>query len=1068
MNLKIRATALLICICMVITLLSGCGLEELIPDFMLPDKSDSYAEIQDTVIVSVLDGEHYRITSANPVRVGIGATATFTVEIDEGYEYLSNSIGAQYADGKITIADVKRHVSLEIATKKQDIIITHTHAGGTETCTSGAVCDECGKEYTDPLGHSISDVLFDENGHWYECERDGCDYTEGAAQHSGGTATCTAPAVCEVCGHGYGAMANHRWQTELSYDESNHWYACDNPDCTAQNVLTSHYGGEATYTEQAVCEGCGAPYGELKHQHSGGKATCNEPAICESCGQSYGAALGHKWSETYSYDDNLHWYVCTNDGCDEINGRTSHYGGEATYDEKAVCEGCGAHYGNFQHRHIGGTATCDDPAVCEDCGLPYGNALGHKWSETPTYNDNQHWYVCTNDGCDKQNGLADHYGGEATYDEKAVCEGCGAHYGELKHRHVGGAATCTSPAVCDDCGSPYGTSLGHAWSETYVCDNFSHWHTCTRGGCNETTVHEEHYGGTATYYDYAICEACSTPYGELVPKPEFETVTLKAAEPEEGYRFLCWTASIPAEEGGLVFGETASGTFQIPFEATPVANYVDVNHHVILYRTNGGTTSDGYSFYYQTFSNEHYQMPNTIHQNGTFVRDGYVLMMYTENADGSGEYTTLGGKIVPNDNGFIELYCQWGEVTEKGLSYYIYTRDDGGLSACVQSYTGSDEQVVIPATAEIYYNGSSERFVVDKIAAGAFKNVPMTSLVIPHTVMTIEDGAFEGCSNLVELTIHDNFTSVKDAAFGGAPISTVYFNSARLPGHGENMFCLKYEKLRMTYVQGKNTIVVMSGSSSLYGFYAKQMQEAFYGEYEVVNYGTNAGSNSLFYMNAFVRFMDEGDIMLNAPEIGGNDAQMAIPSLTRWTIRAIERMYEIVSYVDMTEFTSFFDAVSDHNANRGKDQSYEYWSGSLVDEYTDYTGNFDNFNYSGTAKYNPCNIGKLTQAKADRLNLLNERITENGALLYMSFAPVNIQECVDSAKDPANQAAFRAHCEAMLDYPVISDPGTYIMEQKYFSNAGYHPGKTGAQIRTTNLTADLKAQMIIDGLWYEE
>ena len=178
-------------------------------------------------------------------------------------------------------------------------------------------------------------------------------------------------------------------------------------------------------------------------------------------------------------------------------------------------------------------------------------------------------------------------------------------------------------------------------------------------------------------------------------------------------------------------------------------------------------------------------------------------------------------------------------------------------------------------------------------------------------------------------------------------------------------------------------------------------------------------------------------------------------------------MYEVISYVDISEFNDFFTAVADNNANRGKDQSYEDANRSLVNEYTDLATNKDNFDYSGTSRFDPCSTGKHTEEKAARFNLVNERIRENGGVMYMSFAPVNIQECVDRAKDKAYQDAFKAHCEALLDYPIISHPGTYMMEQKYFTS-GYHPGKTGAQIRTANLTADLKAQMIIDGLWYEE
>lgn len=64
-----------------------------------------------------------------------------------------------------------------------------------------------------------------------------------------------------------------------------------NSDCT-------HTGGSANCSALAVCELCGLSYGELG-DHTGGTATCTEPAVCELCGQSYGAVdpLNHTSEE---------------------------------------------------------------------------------------------------------------------------------------------------------------------------------------------------------------------------------------------------------------------------------------------------------------------------------------------------------------------------------------------------------------------------------------------------------------------------------------------------------------------------------------------------------------------------------------------------------------------------------------------------------------------------------------------------------------------------------------------------------------------------------------------------
>jgi hypothetical protein len=68
--------------------------------------------------------------------------------------------------------------------------------------------------------------LSDASWHWNPCADSRCDHKFNHAQHSGGTATCTARAVCSVCGVSYGALntSNHNWGD---------WRRNREPTCTA-------------------------------------------------------------------------------------------------------------------------------------------------------------------------------------------------------------------------------------------------------------------------------------------------------------------------------------------------------------------------------------------------------------------------------------------------------------------------------------------------------------------------------------------------------------------------------------------------------------------------------------------------------------------------------------------------------------------------------------------------------------------------------------------------------------------------------------------------------------------
>ena len=88
--------------------------------------------------------------------------------------------------------------------------------------------------------------------------------------------------------------ANHTGAPDSKWhsDSANHWqeYTC----CHARANEAAHSGGAATCTAQAVCQVCGKAYGPLA-AHAWQPATCTAPKTCTACHVTDGAALGHDW-----------------------------------------------------------------------------------------------------------------------------------------------------------------------------------------------------------------------------------------------------------------------------------------------------------------------------------------------------------------------------------------------------------------------------------------------------------------------------------------------------------------------------------------------------------------------------------------------------------------------------------------------------------------------------------------------------------------------------------------------------------------------------------------------------
>lgn len=172
--------------------------------------------------------------------------------------------------------------------------ITHlqAHSGGTQgpTCTEGKICEKCGAEYG-VLGHDWGAWTpnYASNGtHTRRCKR--CN-AEETGSCSGGYATCDTLGMCNTCGGSY--YGGHAWGEWSSAGNGTHTRSCTN---YCREVDTAKCtGGKATCSAKAVCEVCGGEYGEkdsnnhaLVHPHA--KApTCTEIGwdaydLCVRCG----------------------------------------------------------------------------------------------------------------------------------------------------------------------------------------------------------------------------------------------------------------------------------------------------------------------------------------------------------------------------------------------------------------------------------------------------------------------------------------------------------------------------------------------------------------------------------------------------------------------------------------------------------------------------------------------------------------------------------------------------------------------------------------------------------------
>ena len=153
------------------------------------------------------------------------------------------------------------HIKCKSCSKENDVIDSkyskHTDDGKTPTCTTGKTCALCGAEYG-ILGHDWGAWTpnYASNGtHTRRCKR--CN-AEETGSCSGGYATCDTLGMCNTCGGSY--YGGHAWGEWSSAGNGTHTRSCTN---YCREVDTAKCtGGKATCTTKAVCEVCDTEYGE--------------------------------------------------------------------------------------------------------------------------------------------------------------------------------------------------------------------------------------------------------------------------------------------------------------------------------------------------------------------------------------------------------------------------------------------------------------------------------------------------------------------------------------------------------------------------------------------------------------------------------------------------------------------------------------------------------------------------------------------------------------------------------------------------------------------------------------
>ena len=196
--------------------------------------------VDENINITYLRSDRITLDNIQPVISGIENGKTYceaqTVIVDEKY------VDTVTVNGTVVTLDVDGGFVLPPTNGEQKIVVTDKSGNNAEMTV------------TVNNGHTFGEWVSDNDGkHTRKCTVDGCDAFE-TENCSGGNATCTEKAVCDVCGKAYGELdgTNHEggvqeWTTRTAFNHEQKW------NCCGAVIVAS----EAHEWKDGACRECG-------------------------------------------------------------------------------------------------------------------------------------------------------------------------------------------------------------------------------------------------------------------------------------------------------------------------------------------------------------------------------------------------------------------------------------------------------------------------------------------------------------------------------------------------------------------------------------------------------------------------------------------------------------------------------------------------------------------------------------------------------------------------------------------------------------------------------------------
>ena len=523
---------------------------------LVEDEDNIFDQDYDNIAFTLKHGE-VTITKKPTLVTGVTIDETMSLKTGESKDLTVTVNPADATNKEVTFSVTGDAVTVDANGKvtgvkegTATVKVTTVDGNFSDTCTVTVACAHANKTATNEKASDCKDQGWDEYSTCDACgqifnaageEISAIPFRPLSTQHTGGTATCTAQAVCTVCSQPYGNMLDHDFTKEEKKTEAlktagdcgkeavyiKSCSACGKVDTNENNTFLgekdpNNHANYGTYLDQ-----------QSEPDHKNGVDGYTGDERCNSCkaireqGQPI-LAGAHVPADVWSTDSTHHWKECTITGCGiVIDGSKAEHKSEKAENK----------------------AACGKQAVCDVCGVSYGNPISHSF----TKEEKKATALKTAGDC----------GQEAVYIKSCVyCDAVDtdttntfkgekdannhANYGTyldgvVAVDHKNGVDGYTGDKKCNECDGliEQGQAIlagAHVPADDWSNDTTHHWKECTVTGCgividgSKAEHKSEKAENKAACEKQAVCDVCGVGYGEI---PHHNYGTEKPEQPAE-------------------------------------------------------------------------------------------------------------------------------------------------------------------------------------------------------------------------------------------------------------------------------------------------------------------------------------------------------------------------------------------------------------------------------------------------------------------------------------------------------------------------------------------------------